>query len=283
MQKRHNKKRNTALLYEFLIRHISKCLVDGRKDEAKKAAALSAKYFGNDAPLRNELSLFSSFLKSNVSSTDAARRILEAVCKASESMNARLLDEQKSKLIKEINYTLKEEDFYNSKIPNYTVYASLQTLLNESRLKKKVLNVIDRVKVEENLCEYLTKPKSIKQESLKVNPNYSTTVYNFLIKRFHKKYEGKLNESQKKLLTQYSLYLISNKEQQLKEVVNKEVARIKNSLISIKDESIRKDQDLANKILECRKRFSSSSFEEVNESKILELLQYMRLIEEVES
>jgi len=280
---RHNKKRNSALLYEFLIRHISKCLVEGKKDDAKKAVALSTKYFSEGTPLRGELSLFSTVLKANVKSKDSATRIMDAICDNAQRMNVRLLDEQKSKLIRDINYTFKQEDFYDAKIPNYTVYASLQTLLNEARNKKKTLNIVDRVKIEERVSDYLTRIPPVQEDPLKVNPNYSTTVYNFLMQRFHRKYEGKLNESQKRLLTQYALYLISNKQEVLKESVSKEIGKIRNSLLAVKDDLLKKDSDLMGKITECRKKFSSFVVNEITEQKILEILQYMKLVEEVES
>lgn len=280
---RHNKKRNSALIYEFLIRHISKCLIEGRKEEANKAMNLSAKYFSKGSPLQNELSLFSTILKANVKSKDSAQKILDVVCRTAENMNARVLDEYKSKLIKDINYTFKNPNFYDVKVPNYTVYSSLQTLMNESRNKKKTLNIIDKVKFEDNITDYLMRESKIVDDPLKSNPDYSNAVYKFLTQKFHKKYEGKLTESQKRLLTQYSVFLISNKPNALKEVISKEIGKIKTSLTLIKDESIRKDGDLMKKLHECRKSFDNFSCDEVTESKILEILQYIKLVDELES
>lgn len=280
---RHNKKRNSALLYEFLIRHISKCLVEGKKAEAQKAVALSKRYFSEGTALRGELSLFSAILNNRVKSKESAQRVLNATYEVASKMNARVLDEQKSKLIKEINYTFQEESFYDAKIPNYTVYASLQTLLNEARNKKKTLGIVDKVKIEESVADYLTREKKVAEDPLKINPNYSNTVYGFLMQRFHKKYEGKLNESQKKLLTQYSLHLMSNKPDSLKQFVLSESKKIRTSLQNLQDESLKSDKDLSNKLLECRKKFESFSLDEITEQKILEMLQYMKLVEEVES
>ena len=281
--KRTNKKRNSGLLMEFLIRHISRCLMNGKKEDAQKAVALSTKYFSEGTPLNKELSLFGTILKANVKTRDSAQKILDSVCRDAEKMNVRILDEQKSKLIKDINHTLKQEDFYDAKIPNYTVYSSLQTLLNEARNKNKTLNIADKVRIEENISEYLIRNPVVVKDPLKTNPNYNNAVYGFLMQRFHKKYEGKLNESQKKLLTQYALYLISNKQENLKESISKEISKIKNSLMSVKDDLIQKDVDLMKKINECRKKFSSFSVDEITEQKVLEILQYMKLVEEVES
>jgi hypothetical protein len=280
--RRHNKKRNSALLYEFPIRHISKCLVEANKDEANKALAISKKYFAEGTALRRELDLFSAILKTNVRSKDSAQKILNAVCESASRMNVRLMDEQKSKLIREINYTLNPA-VYDYKIPNYTIYASIQTVLNEARNKNKSLDIVSKVKIEESILEHLTRNAETQEDLLKVNPNYSNAVYKFLIQRFDKKYEGKINENQKKLLMKYAVYLISNNNQQLKEYLATEINRIKLGLKSVKDESIRKDSDIMKKIGECYSKFSTFGVDDLNDQKILEVLQYQRLVEEVES
>lgn len=281
--KRCNKKRNSALLYEFLIKHISKCLVEGKKTEAQKAVDISKQYFSVGTPLHSELALFNNILKTEVKSKEAAHKIIDAVCEASTRMNVRQLDEQKSKLIKDINYKLKEQSFYDSKIPNYTVYASVQNLLNDARNKKKTLTIADRVKLEENVATFLTREVTVAPNPLKVNPNYNNNVYKFATQRFHKKYEGVLSEAQKRMLTQYSLSLISNKQDALKECVQKEVKRINMSLMGVKDESVKKDGDLMKKLQEVRKRFEAFSTSVLNEQVIVELLQYMKLVDELES
>jgi len=281
----HNKRRNSALLMEFLVRHISKCLIEGNKKEANKALVISKKYFGENSLLKKELCLFGSILNTNVKTKESAYKILGSVCESAFQMNARALDEQKSKLIKEINYTLKSADFYNYKIPNYTVYASIQILLNEARNKNKILNIVDKVRIEENVIEHLTRTeqKANLQEA-KLNPSYNDTVYKFLVQRFNKKYEGKINENQKNLLMKYAVYLASaNKDQDIKKCIISESIRIKNSLKDIKDADVQKDKDLVAKLSECYEKFNSNKFSEINDENVLEILQFQSLVDEVES
>jgi hypothetical protein len=281
---RHNKKRNSALLYEFLIRHISHCLIDDRREEAKKAVAISKKYFSSGSPLRRELDLFKSVLDTNVKSKHSAQRILNEVVITAGKMNVRELDTEKSKLIKEINHTFEDTNVYGYKIPNYTVYASVHTLLNDKRTKKKLLNSVDRIKLEDSVLEYLTKEKGDAiSETLKKNPNYSNAVYKFVVERFHKKYDKRLSESQKKFLTKYAVYLISENKGVIKSSIQKEVESIKDRLRTVKDESVRNDGDLMKRLSECYKKFVTTSFDDINEETVLNLLQYMKLVEEVES
>jgi hypothetical protein len=282
---RHNKKRNSALLYEFLIRHISNCLINDNKEEAKKAVAISKKYFSSGSPLRKELDLFKSVLDTNVKSKTSAQKILGEVVSAASKMNVRELDTQKSKLIKEINHTFENTNVYDYKIPHYSIYASVHTLLSDKRNKKKILESVDRIKLEDNIVEFLTSDKKNDNvaESLKKNPNYNNAVYRFVVERFHKKYDKKLNENQKKLLTKYAMFLISENKGVMKSSIQKEVENIKGKLRVVKDESLRKDTDVMKRLTECYKKFVTTDFDTVNEETILNLLQYMKLTEEVES
>jgi hypothetical protein len=284
MKRFHNKRRNSALLYEFLVRHISKCLLEGKKEEADKAMFLSKKYFSIDSPLKEELTLFKIFETTKVKSVDSARKILETVYSASKKINSRKIDEYKSKLIKEINYTFNDENFYNAKVPNYTFLASLQTLLNEARFKKSVIDEVKKIQLEDYIVGFLMKETPKKGgEELIVNPQYNAAVYKFVVNRFHQKYDGKLNESQKKLLMKFISFQISGKDKDLKEFLKKEVVSVGEKIKLIKEETLLKDSDLMKKLKECRERLLGLNFDAIDDSKIFEVLQYLKLVEEIES
>lgn len=283
MNKRHNKKRNPALLYEFLIRHASRCLVEGKQEDAYKASQICKKFFSEGKPLNKELKLFKSVLNSNVKSHHSAQKLLDSVCESAKESNVRNLDVEKSKLIKEINYTFDNSNFYNYKIPNYVVYASLQTLLSEARNKKKVLSEVKKIQLEDVVSEHLLN-KTEQNSKFKLNPQYNNVVYKFALKKFHEKYANKLNEDQKSFLTKYTTYLISKDKTAMKETLLKESEEIKDKLLKCKkDSDIQKDTSLVDKINECYKRFVSIDFNKVNEKNVLEVLNYMQLVAEVES
>lgn len=278
----HNKKRNTALLHEFLVRHITKCLVNNRKDEAKKGVEISKKYFSKGSALNQELSLFKTLVDVKVNSKESANKILNEVCLQSQKINARELDVQKSKLVKEINYNFKDQDFYGYKIPNYKIYASAQLLLNESRNKNKILEGIDRIKLEDVILEHLSqKEKNAVVEKVKIDPKYNSAVYKFVIQKFNEKYDQHLTENQKKFLTKYVVSLISENNSVLKAAVEKESKIIKERLRNIEDINVQKDKELMNKINECYKKFVSTNFEVLNEQTVVEFLEYIALSEQL--
>lgn len=277
----HNKKRNSALLYEFLVRHISKCLVSGKKDEAKKALAISKRHFAAGTPLHEELCLFKSLLDTQVGSKHSAQRIIESVRKEAAKINVRTLDVAKSKAIKDINHTLKERSFYDYKIPGYVVYASAQTLLNDARNKKAALSEVQRITLEDVVCEHMTAPRKSVVTPLSKNENYNNTVYNLVVEKFHKKYEGKLTKDQKSLLTRYAACLISGDDRPLREHVDSESKRICETLRNVKDPALREDKDIMKKISECYNKFLSFEVKDIDDGTILEILRYMQLVGEI--
>ena len=55
MKNKHNKKRNVGLMYEFLLRHISSCLIEGKSNEAKKVTKILERRFNKNTELWKNL------------------------------------------------------------------------------------------------------------------------------------------------------------------------------------------------------------------------------------
>jgi len=280
---RHNKKRNPALLYEFLVRYVSKCLVDNQPAAAEKTLEIAKKYFGKGTALNEELRLFRNALDTTVKSRHSAEKVLGTICESAKIVNARDLDAEKSRLIKEINHSLKDPEFYSYKVPDYVVYASVSALVNESRNKKKSLSDIQKIQLEDVVCEHMVKEKSATPVNMDKNPKYNKAVYKFVFERFHKKYDQKLSEAQRKLLTTYAAFKISKNPTVLTEVLVKEIQGIRQKLGVVKDEDVRKDKALMDKIQECYRKFTTMEVAELDDTAILEVLRFMQLADEVES
>jgi len=279
--KRQNKKRNSILLFEMLVRHISKCLIDDKQQEAIKTLAISKKFFAEGTPLRNELNLFKSVLSSKSVSRDAMTKIIEYACKSAGLMNPRLIDEEKSKLIKEINYNL-DDKVYNYKIPKYMDCSSLQMLFNDRRNKNKKLDEVFKIKVKDALITRLMESKELSTTTT-VNPKYNNTVYKMLVSKFHEKYSSSLTENQKKFLIQYTANLMSEDSKVFNEFIKKENVRIIRSLKEIKDPKVIKDKELMIKIKECSEKYQKDLLvESLNDEKfVLGFLQYIALADEI--
>jgi len=133
MGKSHNKKRNVGIIYELLLRNVSDSLIEGNTKKAQDALNIIQKRFDKNTELYKEFRLFNALAKSTVSNSAIAAAILNEAKNAARKSNYKNLSYEKSMLIKDINHNLYDESFYRRRIPEYKIYATIQTLLNDWR------------------------------------------------------------------------------------------------------------------------------------------------------
>ena len=104
MSSSHNKKRNTGLIYEFLIRTISKALVENDKPQSSKALRIIKQNFKSGTELYKEFRLVNALMKTTVTSESVASSIISEAKMAARSHNINELDREKSILIRNINH-----------------------------------------------------------------------------------------------------------------------------------------------------------------------------------
>ena len=119
---KHNKKRNVGIIYELMLRHISNCLIEGNMSGVKKATAILEKRFNNQTELYKEFRIFNAIATSTVKNTEIAAAILTESKAAVGRFDEKKLHKEKSDLIRDINYQIKDASFYYRTIPNYKNY-----------------------------------------------------------------------------------------------------------------------------------------------------------------
>lgn len=279
---RHNKKRNTALLFEFLVRYVSKCLVDKKNEEASKAVEITKKYF-TKGPLREELDLFNKVLCSKVSNVTYASKLLQEALASVKRINTKHSEKIKSNLILEINKTFDADVFYSQKVPNYVIYASFQMLLNNESGKKNLYESVDKITLEDKIVNFMLNGvrKDVPiAEALKLDPKYSNAVYKIVISKFDKKYSNLLSEQQKKLLTKYAVSLISENKKVFNIAIEHEIKIATERLNQIKDASLQEDAELMKKINECKTKVSEINTLNISDGQMIQVLNFISLAEE---
>ena len=123
---KHNKKRDTGLVYEFLIRKLSHAMINKNHDATQKTLEITRRYYGDGAPLSEERELFDVIRNARGLSESAARRVLGEIQRAAKEMDVKKIDIKKSNLIKEINYSFGKNFFFDYRIPEYRLLASIQ-------------------------------------------------------------------------------------------------------------------------------------------------------------
>jgi hypothetical protein len=204
MSSSHNKKRNTGLLYEFLIKTISNSLVENDRQKSSKALKIIKNSFKPGTELYREFRLINSLLRTTVSSEFVANSIMTEAKLAARSHNLSELDHQKSILIRNINHQLQDENFYDQHINEYKKIATIQCLVNNWRNSNSDLQ--RTAEYEDQLLKWLTTKKEEIVES-KINENSEGTnrlLMKVMMKKLSEKYDGSLTSDQKSLIKAYA-------------------------------------------------------------------------------
>lgn len=203
MSKVHNKKRNVGIIYEQVVQHICKNILEKNEVNAKKGIEIIKNNFKEGTQLNKEFKLFKALATTkNISDHLAASIINEAKKACNYHFDNDVLEKEKSKLIKELNYTFGKGVIFEESIKNYKTYATIQTLLNEWRNK----NNFDRItEFEIKLHESLTEKQQLNESYvLDKNVKFDKLTHNLMKKIFDQKYNAHLNENQKLLIQYYT-------------------------------------------------------------------------------
>jgi len=194
---KHNKKRNVGLLHEQLVRYVSEMTVNQKPEKANEAVDLIVKHFNHNSELLREFKLFGALIYTNAKDRDQARRIIEESKRLCKHHNADKLYREKTKLIHDINEKLQLEGFFDQRVPEYKLFATVQTLINEWRGDSR-LDAREIVEFEQKLEEHLLREST--SEVMEKKEYANPLVLKLMIEKFNDKYGSALDANQKNLL-----------------------------------------------------------------------------------
>lgn len=264
----HNKKRNTAFLYEALLREGTRAALEKDVEKIKVVRNIIVENFNTSTEINKELNLYQELLETKIEEIYAEKFVKEVESRYEKLDKKKLFNEQTA-LINKINKSLGSR-VYNSFIPNYKDLATISQIFNQNTpIKEKIL-------LEQTI---INKVKNLKEEK---NQNsmepIDNIVYKTFSKKFNEKYSSLLSE-QKDLLTKY-VGSFENDGIDLKIYLNEEVERLKNKLQeSLKKEEITSNQDIyekTKKTFEYIKNFKEiKNLTQDNLQKILKIQQFV--------
>lgn len=279
---RHNKKRNSGLLYEFLIRKVTESCIDKNTNSYNTAFNLIKKYFDEGSPLREEKEIFDAVLNNaGKVNKEIARGIVKEVIRESKKVNNRLLEIKKSNLIKEIHKTFGKEFFSNFRIDDYRTYASIQLLINNSKSSSTLIENIDRVQLEDTIVNFLIKEKIVEKNRMS---DVDLFTYNIALKKFDDKYNSELNESQKRILKKYIRSFFNKDKSSLNKFINEEISDIADELnFHRNDKCFKEDSEMKTKLNEAINKLDQLSKKPIDDHLVENLMMFRKLIEEISS
>ena len=230
---KHNKIKNTAILFELLTRQITADVLAGKKTAS---VDIVKEFFNEKTELGNE------------------------------------------------NYNA--SDFFNGRIRNYKLLASIYNLfqsetLNENFNAEEVIN--SKFTILEHIVNKKISGSSLKNQVIKeynkTDKDLRLLTYKILVDKFNKKYKN-LDESQKDLLKKY-INNISNTNY-MKDFVINEVKKVKNTLNE--HSSLVSDKVTKIKLVEAINQLKNlTKGKVVTEKQVLKLMRYYELVKEIEN
>lgn len=281
MKIKHNKFRNTGLIYELLVKQTTADILS-MKDSP--AISILKKYYTGKSPLVKEFKLYEFILKNKGINQAKAETILSTVTELSRKFDQNILKKTKYNLIKEIKEHYDIEDFFSIKVRDYKPLAGLYCLMeaqNSGTLIDPQALVDNKMTVLEHLTSNIQDPDKVKdtlvEEFSKYDKDLRLLTYKILLEKFNEKYST-LHPEQKNLLREFINSVDSTTK--LRSTVNEEMEKIKTRILS----SLNKvDEIYKIKINEIVKGIVPiSNKQKVDDETLTNLMHYYELVYELE-
>ena len=272
MKTKHNKKRNTAFVYEALIVEATVAILKKDLKRQKGASNLIKKYFRPGSTLRKDLECYRSLYEEQDLDKQVSRRIVHEAKLQQKLSDPKKVFNAQTDLIQDINKELSASVFANF-VPNYKSLATIGQLFSDRTSPKSLVILENR----------------IINDMQKSNIQHVSTdlvdgiVYKAFVEKFNNKYEQDLLIEQKELLTHYISSFADNA-LGLKVFLNEEIARLKSKLSeALKAQEIKNDTEMCNKAKRIIEHLNTFAKQDFNDEILMTVLKTQSLVKEIYS
>ncbi len=277
MKLKHNKKRNTAFLFEALVREYTRAAIRKDQEVMKECRNILRDYFSSNTVLGKELSLYRSLYETVGLSKPAAEKLISEVRGAYKHMiseNQKEIFAEQSAVIKKINKNVSTSVFSNF-VPQYKNLATVYQIFNGELAPEK------RILLEEFISDSISSTPTKKNISAK-DPVDNLVLKNFL-KKFNDKYGDALFEEQSKLLSRYVLSFSDNG-LAFKSYLHEELGRLKGAVSEgTKKDEIANDSDMIEKTQRVMTILENFANKKMTNNGLEQVLKIQALVREINS
>jgi len=210
----HNKKRNTAFLFEALVKEQVECVLKKNDNKAKLIEKTINKFFAQGTSLGKELELYICLSESTNLQPELAERLITNAKESRDTIDESSIWSEQSRLIAFINKALGAH-IYENFVPSYRILATINSLFN------KKLPVKYRAQMEQKIKDLLIQEAQKPEE---VNNDIDMLVFKKYVDNFNSQYSDLLEE-QKELLSKFILHQFGS-DMDFKIYMNEECGRI---------------------------------------------------------
>jgi len=271
MKMKHNKKRNSAFIFEVLIRELAKTIIEKNKKKKNILMKLIREHFKGGTILAKDMDLYKSILDTkNVERHTAERLIFESRMQK-KTIDHRELFKEQTEIINKINKFISPGAFSNF-IPNYKDLATIFQIFNP-KVKTK-----QRILLENHMINIMVTEEERERELLKPIDNLT---YKTFVQKFNEKYSNQLVKEQKELLSKY-ISSFADHGIELKIFLNEEIPRLKNIVKnSLNLQEIKNDPEMMGKAEKVIKILETTSKRVLDNKFVHEILKIQSLVKEL--
>ena len=273
MKLRHNKKRNTAFIFEALVKEMTKNVIKKNDEKKKQIAAIIKEHFKNSSILGKELKLYQAVVEEHELGTDQeAQNLLQEAKRQYDKLDRQQIFQEQSNVINKINKMLSKDVFSNF-VPNYKSLATVYQVFNQEMLPK------NRLVLEGSLIEDIV--RNAKNVANKIPGD--ALVFKSFVKKFNSEYSGKLFEEQRVLLSNYITSFADNGID-FKIFMNEELGRLKEELSNARKlQELETNADMLQKTERVLEFVESFKERELDEQSIEKILKIQKLVRELQT
>ncbi len=269
MKAKHNKKRNTAFVYEALIKEATVAVLKNDNERSKKVVDVIREYFCAESLLTKDLECYRSLYENQSLEQKISEKILKEASLAKRMINPDELFVKQTEIINVVNKAISPSVFSNF-VPNYKALATINKMFNTSSPKEKVI-------LETKIINDMCRSPTINETEAPID----NIVYKTFVNKFNEKYDDQLLEEQKSLLSNY-ITSFSDNSLELKVFLNAEIGRLKEQLEKAKQiEEINTDSSMTEKTQQVLARLEGYSHETISENVIMTVLRTQQLVKEI--
>ena len=272
MKLKHNKKRNTAFLYEALVKEITKAVMDKDVEKKNILIAMVKEHFAPGTALRKELDLVKALCETKHVDVYTAERLVSESKKQYDTLDQKQLFEEQSQVIDKVNKAVGKQAF-NNFVPNYKYLATISQLFSgQTTVKQRVL-------LERALIGAMA-AKPGKPNKSKEMPHVDKLVFKTVIENFNKKYGDELLTEQKDLLNKYIVSSLGSGVE-FKVYMNEEIGRLKEEVSTLHDKQVfSENKDLGEKLAEVKEALNKLQIRKIDPAMIEKVMQVQKLVKE---
>ncbi|MFZ9876643.1 MAG: hypothetical protein ACO3EY_06280 [Candidatus Nanopelagicales bacterium] len=274
MKSKHNKKRNTAFLYEIIVREITNSILE--KNEQNKSFLINVckAFFSNNSILKKELELYKAINEAHEMSSNLADKLLNEAKTQYNLLDKNKIFNEQTKLINILN-KYSNGKIFNTFVPDYKNLATISQIFNNTTtIKEKVL-------LENQIVTKMSSsPEEVEKEKMET---LDSLAYKVFVRKFNEQYGNSLLKEQKDLLTKYVMSFADNGIE-FKIFLNEEIQRLKDNLKqSLNNKEIIENSFLKEKTNVVLKKVEEYKNKTIDQQMVQEILKIQSLIKEINS